>query len=93
MLKKKSKSPQTYAETNDPMGWMWKKAAIRQAGKLVKGSRKLDKALAFDAALDGGKRIRLNDEATEAELIEEPEFEVNAPSEQAGKLFNDDKKA
>lgn len=88
LLKKKSKSPQTYAETNDPMGWMWKKAAIRQAGKLVKGSRKLDKALAFDAALEGGKKLKLNDTATEAEIIEEPEFVVNQASDQAKDLFD-----
>ena len=88
LIKKKSKSPQTYNEVNDPMGWMWKKAAIRQAGKLVKGDRRMEKALSIDAAVEGGKKIRLNDSATEAEIIEEPEFEVNQASDQAKDLFD-----
>lgn len=91
LIKKKSKSPQTYTETNDPMGWMWKKAAIRQAGKLVKGNRKMEKALAIDAALEGGKKLRINDDATEAQIVEEPEFEVNQASNQAKDLFEENK--
>jgi recombination protein RecT len=90
-IKKKSKSPQTYNEANDPMGWMWKKAAIRQAGKLVKGSRKFDKAISLDAALDGGRKLRLNDEATEVEIIEEPDFETQNAGEAAKDLFNENK--
>jgi recombination protein RecT len=60
-IKKLSKSPQTYEKNRDPEGWMWKKAVIKQAAKLVpKDYEKISRALQMDSALEGGARLTLD---------------------------------
>lgn len=60
-IKKLSKSPQTYEPKRDPEGWMWKKATLKQAAKLVpKDFEKISRALQMDSALEGGARLTLD---------------------------------
>ena len=60
-IKRLSKSPQTYDAKRDPEGWMWKKAVIKQASKLVpKDYEKVSRAIQMDSAIEGGARLTLD---------------------------------
>jgi len=61
-IKAKSKSPQTYLQANDPQGWMWKKAAVKQCSKLApKGSTQAQSAINVDSMIEGGATVVLDE--------------------------------
>ena len=60
-IKAMSKRPQTYDISNDPEGWMWKKAAIRQIAKLTpKGNAVLSNAVNIDGMMEAGASITVD---------------------------------
>ena len=60
-IKAKSKSPHTYDPKNDPEGWMWKKAAVRQVSKLIpKGSPAVSNAVNVDSMIEAGATVSLD---------------------------------
>ncbi len=61
-IKAKSKNPQKYEADNDPEGWYWKKAAIKQMGKMMSDSHDLGKSIHIDNVFEGGDgRFALQD--------------------------------
>jgi recombination protein RecT len=60
-IKAKSKSPQMYDPKNDPQGWMWKKAAVKQCAKLApKGGPRVQDALNIDSMIEAGASVVLD---------------------------------
>jgi len=63
-IKSKSKSPSTYDEKNDPQGWMWKKAVLKQNAKMAPKNytnNVVANALNTDSMLEGGATITLDE--------------------------------
>jgi phage RecT family recombinase len=61
-IKAKSQSPQNYEVSNDPQGWMWKKAAVKQCSKLApKGSTQAQSAINIDSQIEGGATVILDE--------------------------------
>lgn len=56
-----SKRKATYDPKNDPQGWMWKKATIRQMAKLVPKGESLGNAVNIDGMIEAGGVITLDD--------------------------------
>ncbi len=60
-IRAKSKSPHMYDIKNDPQRWMYRKATVRQISKLIPKDELFGRAIAYDAAIDGGANLKLED--------------------------------
>lgn len=61
-IKAKSQRPQTYEHANDPQGWMWRKAAVKQCAKLApKGTALAQNAINIDSMIEGGATVVLDE--------------------------------
>jgi recombination protein RecT len=60
-IKAKSKQPENYLPSNDPEGWMWKKAAIFQAAKTAPKAVKVQNAISIDSMIEGGAAMILDE--------------------------------
>ena len=61
-IKAKSEFPSTYDHSNDPQGWMWKKAVVKQCAKLApKGTTMAQNAINLDSMIEGGATVVLDE--------------------------------
>ena len=91
MIKVNSKSKHVYDEHNDPEGWMWKKAVIRQIAKLIPKGHKsnLNSAISIDGMIDAGGIITLDEAGNvriEKQKIDKNKVEAN----KLNTIFEDD---
>jgi recombination protein RecT len=72
-------------DDKDPMGWMWRKTAIKQLAKEVPKTEQLEKAINIDNAAEVGSTIILKDgqpQIAESGYVEQQKAELNAAVKQ-----------
>lgn len=83
-------------EDKDPMGWMWRKTAIKQIAKEIPKTKTMDRALQVDNAMETGGKLVVTEEG-EAEVLENEAFKIeqkneamqDAVNERSEKTLND----
>ena len=87
-IKAKSKSPHVYDPKNDPEGWMWKKATIRQIAKTIpKGTPALGNAINVDSMIESGAMITLDSQGQT--IIHKPKEKGRTSKDKLNKIFGD----
>lgn len=67
-------------EDKDPMGWMWRKTAIKQIAKEIPKTKSMDRALQVDNAMETGGKLIITEEG-KAEVIENETFKIEQKKE------------
>lgn len=68
-IKKFSKNTQRWEETTDPMGWFWRKTALKQLCKELEKTADIEKAYHIDTVVETGGHIQAEPEG-KIEIIE-----------------------
>lgn len=67
-------------EDKDPMGWMWRKTAIKQIAKEIPKTKAIERALHVDNAMETGARLQATEDG-EAVVIENEDFKLEQKNE------------
>lgn len=67
-------------EDKDPMGWMWRKTAIKQIAKEIPKTKAIERALQVDNAMETGGKLIVTEEG-EAEVLENEAFKIEQKNE------------
>lgn len=77
-IKAKSEVPHMYEVSNDPQGWQWKKAVVKQAAKLApKNTNLVTDQLNIDSMVEAGATLLLDENGKVIIQKTEKEFETN----------------
>lgn len=74
-------------EDKDPMGWMWRKTAIKQIAKEIPKTQAIERALQVDNAMETGGKIVVTEEG-EAEVLENEAFKIEQKNEAIQEAVN-----
>lgn len=69
-------------EEKDPMGWMWRKTAIKQVAKEIPKTKAIERLIQIDNAMETGGSMTVTEDG-EAEVIENEDFKLDQKNEEA----------